>query len=440
MWIYDPRFDPPVIGGRMPGVTATTLLETRVGDVGRRLASSGRRVLAELPDRPEGPILFAKALGINKATASRMLRALASDEPIATVGLIPGPDPLRAFAAAARRRGVTPQAVADFAGAVDAFDDLIRAEAGDRSGLDAVLTAWLPEARETFELQRKQAVFRNLSQLRGKLAKLNLATALLHPSPGGEHLDVVWVHGHLGLQRLRPGIPLNFTSRRVPASHGPAAAPLAPRRPLTLDGVEAADVSGLLLPECCSRPLPDLLVEPAGDRVHYLLAGDDFGPRSAADVVFAEVNRAELPRYVALEPRRKRFVYVDVAVPTERLVFDLLIHRDVLGATEPGLAIYDTASRGVADVNDPSRDLDRLDVQESLRPLGAGLSRCRLAEAAWYAPLLSRVCGAMAWRAEEMRAYRLRVDYPLYGSQFVLTYDAQAKGQAKAQAAPDQRL
>ena len=411
----------------MRAVTATKPLETRVGDVGRDLASSGRRVLEELPDRPEGPILFAKAMGINKATASRMLRALASDEPLATVQLIPGPDPLRAFAAAARRRGATPEAVVAFNRAVDAFDDLIRAEAGDRSGLDAVLTAWLPEARETFELQRKQAVFRNISQLRGRLAKLNLATALLHPAPGGEHLDVVWVHGHLGLQRLRPGVPLNFTSRRVPASHGPGTAPLAPRRPLTLDGVEVADVGGLLLPECCSRPLPAVRVEPAGDRVHYLLAGDDFGPRSAADVVFAEVNRAELPRYVPAEPRRKRYVYADVAVPAERLVFDLLIHRDVLGAGEPGLAIYDTATRGVADVNDPSRDTDRLDLRESLLPLGSGLSRCRVAEAAWYAPLLGRACERMGWRPEELRAYRLRVDYPLYGSQFVLTYDGQAR-------------
>ena len=411
----------------MAAPTSESPLVSRVARIGGELACLGRQVLADLPDRPEGPILLAKRLGINKATASRLLRALASDEPLATAHLIPGPDPLRDFAAAARRRGAKPQAVAAFGHAVDAFDDFIRTEAGDRSGLDAMLTAWLPEARQAFEIQRKQAVFRNISQLRGKLARLNLSAALLHPSPGGEHLDVVWVHGHLGLQRLRPGVTLNFTSRRVPASHGPGSALLAPRRPQALDGTEVAGVADLLLPECCSSPLPDVRVEPAGDRVHYLLAGDAFGPKSAVDVVFAEVNRAELPRYVAPEPRRERFVYADVAVPAAAMVFDLLIHRELLGDGQPSLTLYDTATRGVADVNDPSRDADRLDLMESLRPLGRGFSQCRLAEAAWYVPLLSRVCGQMSWRPEELRAYRVRAEFPLYGSQFVLSYDAQAK-------------
>jgi hypothetical protein len=411
----------------MPFVSIQAAFEVRVADLGAALARCGRRLLLEIDDCPSGPILFAKLLSLDKATASRLLRAISSTDPLVTVQLIPGPEPLRTFAEAARRHGASAAGVAKFVEAVDDFDETIRTEAGDRSAFDAILTAWLPEAREDFEIKRKQAVFKGISQLKGKVAATNLATAIIHPSADGEHLDVVWILGHLGLQRLRPGVTVNFTSRRVPTSHGPGSAPIGPRKPFTLDGVEVAGIDGLLLPECSSTPLPQVRVEVAGDRVHYLLDGDEFGPRSSADIVFAEVNRAELPRYVALEPRRKRYVYTDVPTPTELLVFDLLIHKDVLGDSEPGVVMYDTVTRGIADVNDRSRDIDRLDLQASVKPLGAGISQCRLSEAPWYTALLSRVCDTMQWRAADLRNYRVRIDYPLYGSQVAITYDAQTR-------------
>jgi hypothetical protein len=418
--------------GRMSHVSIQAAFEVRVGDLGAALARSGRRLLLEIDDCPSGPILFAKRLGLDKATASRLLRALSSSDPLVTVQLIPGPEPLRAFADAARRHGASAAGVAKFSEAVDEFDETIRTEAGDRSSFDAILTAWLPEAREDFEIKRKQAVFKGISQLKGKVAATNLATALIHPSADGEHLDVVWILGHLGLQRLRPGVMVNFTSRRVPTSHGPGTPTLSPRRPMTLDGVEAQGIDGLLLPECCSTPLPQVRVEAAGDRVHYLLEGNAFGPRSSSDIVFAEVNRAELPRYVAPQlvsdgPRRKRYVYTDVPTPTELLVFDLLIHKDILGDSEPGVMMYDTVTRGIADVNDRARDIDRLDLHASIKLLGAGLSQCRLSEAPWYTALLSRVCDTMSWRAGDLRNYRVRIEYPLYGSQVAITYDAQAR-------------
>lgn len=407
-------------------VAAQASFELRVGELGAALARRGRRLLLEIPDCPSGPILFAKMLGLDKATSSRLLRALASTDPLVTVQLIPGPEPLRAFAGAARRRGASEAGVEKFIESVDDFDEMIRSEAGDRSAFDAILTAWLPEAREDFEIKRKQAVFKGISQLKGKVATMNLATAMIHPSADGERLDIVWILGHLGLQRLRPGVTVNFTSRRVSTSHGPGTPNLSPRKPMTLDGVEASGVEGLILPECSSKPLPKVSVEPAGDRVHYLLDNDGFGPRSSVDVVFAEVNRAELPRYVSLEPRRKRYVYTDVPTPTELLVFDLVIHKDVLGDSEPGVVMYDTVTRGIADVNDRARDIDRLDLSATIKPLAA-FAQSRLSEATWYPGLLSRVCEKMDWNPRELKAYRVRIDYPLYGSQVAITYDAQAR-------------
>lgn len=407
-------------------------LEVRVAELGRLLADRVGRVVGALPGSPQGPVSVARAAGVDKVLTSRLLRAAASRDPVAAVQLMPGPDPLRNFAASAGKKGVPGELVKELVEAVDRFEEMIRSEGGSRSGFDAILASWLPEARAEFELRRKQSIFRAMSELKGKSAALNLATAMLYPSKDGERLDVVWVFAYIGLQRLRPGVVVKFATRRVETPHGDGTE-RKPRKPRTLDGLEVEGLDGLLLKDHCSVPTPRIEVEPAGNRVHYTLGDANvFGPRSAVDIAFAEVNLAELPRYVPLEPRRKRFVYTDVSTPVELLVFDALIHEDVLGGrtgADPSLLLYDTASQGTADINDRARDIDRLDLRETLQPLGHGVDQCRVSEVPGYVQLLKTVCQKMGWEESKLKGYRSRIDYPLYGSQVAIAYEAQGRPQ-----------
>jgi hypothetical protein len=200
------------------------------------------------------------------------------------------------------------------------------------------------------------------------------------------------------------------------------------RHPRTLDGHDINGDDGLLLPAYCSRPTPKLKVRTAGDIAEYSLADTRFGRRSMTDLVIAEVNESELPRFVPPEPKRKRFFYTDISTPVELLVFDALIHEDVLGPSDPSLLIYDTGAKGTADVNDPTRDGDRLDLQESIQRLGNGVDHCRISEAPWYVELLKQVCAKMKWDESKLKAFRTRIEYPLYGSQIAIAYDGQTRG------------
>ena len=393
-------------------------LETRVASIGEALSERVNRLVEAVPGNPQGPVSLARAIGVDKVLASRVLRAAASKDPVAVLQLMPGPEPLRRLAQAAGKKGVASDLVSQLESAVDQFDDLIRSEAGDRSALDAILASWLPEARAEFELRRKQAVFRALSQLRGQAADTYVSSAILYPSQDGQHLDVVWIIGLLGLQRLRPGSALKFATRRVSGER-------APRRPRTLDGAEVEGLDGLRLDEFCSKPPPRLEVQRVGDVVHYTLDADaGFGPRSAIDLVFAEVNFAELPRYVPAEKKRKRHVFAEVNTPAKLLVFDALVHEDVLATgNDPSLFIYDTSFEGIADVNDPSRDIDRMDLVEQVRPLGRGISKFRTGEVPWYSELLRTVCAKLGWDGDRLRGFRSRIDYPLYGSQVAIAFD-----------------
>ena len=406
---------------------ADARLESRVAELGQTLARRVNSLVSALPGSPKGPVPLARAIGVNKVLTSRLLRAAASPDPVAILRMMPGPEPLRQFAHAAGKVGIAPTLVIELVRAAEAFEELIRVEAGDRSGFDVILAAWLPEARGEFELRRKQAVFRAISQLRGQAAETHLTAAFVHLSADPDRLDIVWAFGLLGLQRLRPGVALKFATRRVRGSRGEDDAE-PPRRPLTLDGEPVDGVQGLLLPAFSSDPPPPLWTMRAADVVHYAL-GDDggFGPRSAVDLTFAEVNRSEMPCRVRPEyAGRLRHFFAEANVPAKRMIFDVLVHAAAAGPgrPDPTLYLYDTAFDGVANVNDPARDLDRLDLTETIRPLGVGLAGCGAAEVPWYPDLLQTVCDKLGWDAAGFRGYRCRIDYPIYGSQVVMAFPA----------------
>ena len=291
---------------------------------------------------------------------------------------------------------------------------------GDRSSFDALISSWLPQAREEFELRRKQAAFKALSQIKGVSVATQLATVLLHPSGpdgDGDRIDVVWLIGLLGLTRLRPGARVRLATRRQVGAGGSGNGGRAPR---TLAGESVEGLDGLRLDDFCHAPPAELEVRRVGDTVHYLFGGDAFGKKAVSDLLLAEVNLAEMAREP--EPGRRGYVFAEVGTPGRRLLFDVLVHRDVYPGATPSLEVYDTAFDGVVDANDPARTVDRLDLTERLDGLGDGLDGLRTVALPNYRGLLEHVFGSLGWDAAEFRAHRCEIDYPLYGSQVVAAF------------------
>ena len=392
-----------------------TSVEERIQAVGRRLSDAVRAVTESIDGNPYGPAQVARTIGVDKVLAGRVLKATRDGDPLATLHLAPGPEPLRRYIRAAAKKGTPRGIVRGAEEAVRSFETLIRQEAGDRSGLDALLCGWLPEARANFELRRKQAAFRAMSELLGAVANVNIGTVLLHPSQSSGLLDVVWLFGFMGLRRLRAGSRVKCASRRIGNGN-------PPRSPQTLEGVEMNRFDKLRVDDFCSKPPPALDVHTIGDAIHYSLAGTDYGPRSAADLVFAEVNHEEMPHHVDPAARPRRQLFAEVSTPSNTLIFDALIHEQVFTWAEPSLHIYDTVLDGIADVNNAERDLDRLDLQETIQPMGHGISKFRLMEFPRYVELLRHVCDKLGWTGSSFRGYRCRIDYPIYGSQVVMTW------------------
>jgi hypothetical protein len=405
-----------VTNASVPTPPSSADVNAKFSTVGARLSDAFRQLLDAIPDGPHRPLQLARTLGVKKDVASRVLKAMAKRDPIAVMHLMPGPEALRRFVAHAKRQSVPVPVVQAADDAVQDFDHLIRAVAGDRESLDSIISAWLPNAREKVELLCKQSVFRGMRGIKGSAAELSLYTALYHPAADGQHLDAVWMKGLFGLRRTRPGSVIEINSRQV----GPDAG----ARVLSLDGrpIEVAD--DVFVPGFTTAAPGDIQFRPEGSTIHYLLADGAIGTGSAVDVLLAERQHSCLDRYNRPGNPRKRGGFAEVNVPVRELVFDTLLHEDAYPGSDATLVAFDTTLNGVADVNDPARAIDRLEISETVQSLGRGISALRIGDVPDYLELIERACTLLGWQPDEMRAYRCRIAYPVYGMQVAMVFDA----------------
>jgi hypothetical protein len=380
----------------------------RIRAVGDSLGRSIRLVLDALPGGVHRPNALSRELGVNRAVASRVLGATAARDPLEVVHLIPGPEPLRQLVRAAAAKEVAPDLIGAAASAIDAFDRLIRDEAGTRSALDALISSSLPGAREKFELASKYSVFKGMSQLKGARAETWVGTAVIRPNDAdATKLDLTWMNGAVAMQRLRPGVSVRF-SYRYPGQED--AGPAAPD-PVNLE-------------QFCTNPPARLEAQTAGRVVNYVLPPDLLGPRAVTDLFVVDHHPAEVRRYARPEaPGKRTSLFVEPAVPVATLVFDVLLHAEAFPGAEPTLYVYDTGADGIANVNDPERDIDRVDLQESVEFLGHDLRDLYAPEVAGYAGIVAHLAAEHGWDPARFRGYRTRIQYPVYGWQVCMAFE-----------------
>jgi hypothetical protein len=389
---------------------AGAALEVRLVEVGRALGESLGRVLVPVPGAPHRPASLVRALGVNRAVASRLLAALAADDPRELLHRIPGPEPLRKVVRAARGLGASADDGEVALAAIDAFDQLIRNEAGTRPALDALIAASLPDARERFELASKYAIHKGMSQLKGAQAEHWLGAAVVVPTAEDpERHDLTWLNGAVAMQRLRPGAAVRFGYRHHRSGEA-----------LPADG---APMSVIPLDAFCTNPPARLESHITGETIQYTLPDDLLGPHEVVDLFVVDHHPAAMRRFALDVPRHRNSLFVEPAVPVASLTFDVILHDEAFPDGEPCLYVYDTGYDGIANVNDPARDLDRVDLSESVEFLGHDLREVTAEEIPTYGDMLLHLAERFEWDPARFRTWRLRMRYPVYGWQICMSFD-----------------
>jgi hypothetical protein len=395
-------------------------LSERITAVGQELATAFRDLVAAVPGHPSRPQGLARILDIDKSVSHRLVTAIRKGDPVATAHTIPGPEPLRRIAKAARRHNVASALTERAELAVQALEELIRDEGGDRSGLDAIISTWLPSARERFEKLAKQTMYRGARQLKGLAADITFAANLIHPSASDPlRCDTASVFGYVGLHRIRPEAKLKLGV--LSGTSNPAA------RPLTIARKPIEEPIDVLWHRYCSQPEIELGVHPvpgSNTRVYELEWRDAVGPNSARNVIMCELLPNGVRRYrLHDDPQPKAGLAEYIEVPTKRLVFDVIMHAEVFPDWRPLFRAIMTGPRGMANPNDPTRDSDVLPIVEDVEFLGSGLERFRAEEIPAYIEMLGSMCEAMGWDPRSFRGYRVSAEYPVFGSELQFVFD-----------------
>lgn len=392
-------------------------LENRLSSATVRVRGAMDEVIRLIPIRVRKPAEFQRALKLDRSLTSRLLRALEMDDPLAALYRMPGPQGLRLVLKAARKAGVdSPESIERAEEALTALEHLVTTEVGDWKALHAALCGWIPDARAQFELANRQSAFRAMSNIKGVTADAMISVTLIHPgSANSDWLDRAGITGLCRLKRLRPGTPMGFL-------HGSSISPPPGTQRLSLDADPIDPEHGApLLKSFSTSPTPAFDVRVDGDIVHYLLKGDGVGLGSLVDLHFADVMRGRYPVDNSISPLPATPGAV-VDVPVKTLIVDVLVHKDVWPGVDPELHIYDTAIRGIANPVDATRDMDRIDVVETIQSLGMQSSRFRATEVACYGDMVRFVCRKLGWDSEKFRGFRCRVEYPLYGCQVSMIF------------------
>jgi hypothetical protein len=376
-------------------------------------------LLAAAPEGIRKAFDVDRAFGIDHRLGWQIYRVAKADNPLAAGSHVPSKISMDKFLKAATRRKIPREIVDRVAEAFAEFERLVETDAGDRESLEAMISAFLPEEREKYELAGKQMAFQGISRIKGVAMEANVNACFVIPSEDSKKADTMLLLGQLGLRRLRPEAP-------IVVGVGHLSSPNDTR--LNLDGAPPGPLSDdgtkYLLREFCSPSIPKFEAQIAEDMAYYTVADEQVGLRSAIDLIMATRHRGALRRYFEAGTKPITGFFHTVDTPTKRATIDIFVHRDLFPGKSPLLEIYDTTERGlVTSFEDPKRRHDRLQLQETIRPLPPGLASARLAHVPRYVELLEHICRRAGIDIAHFRGYRLDMQYPFYGAQCMIGFD-----------------
>ncbi len=379
--------------------------------IGELLASVIEEVFEAIPECTMRPTDIARRIGISRTMVSRTVSAIKKENAILTLTSMPGPESLRSMMHAARIAGVAVEHVRIAIAAIDSFDTMIREQYGTRAAFNAALSVDQESSREKFEQASRYQMYKGMSQMLGVCSKAWLTCSVNTPNKEDpSKLDLSTVLGSSGLRRLRPDIPLmvsmkdvpqhwrrNFPGRREYDIRKYCQYPQAPITPIEFNG----EVLKSFVPDVGSK-----------DSIYDHLTAT-FSPKAQERHLDPKINR----RGISIIPD----------IPVEVLNLDYIVHEDVYPGLTPELFVYNTNGTGKVRVLDPNWSLNRLATSDTVEFLGTGLKNLDLPDMPGYSDMIQYICSQTGYEPNVLRTYRVRIRYPLHGTQYMLAFKLHEK-------------
>lgn len=365
---------------------------------------------------PEAPQVISREYGLNRNLTWKVSRIMRAEAPHEVFQHLPGAAGLDILLDAFDGHGAARERTQAVRDAITEFEHMVSLHAGDRQTLELMLDSLAPEdaPNEPLEVSRKLA-FRGNSGIWGVQAKLRLRAVFLAPNAEDpSQLDIAEVSGLLGVRRFRHGAAWPLFQREKFNDDGSRCE--TPELPLDPD---SADPSSFLIPEFCSKPLPTIRATPTRYGLRFEQVGGELGNCGLVTCVYGSSRRKFAPRYRDELNLHGEF-FSPINAPVENLMFDVLVHRDLLAE---GFKLKAEVLQ--ADSSSPLFDRrgTALPCPERVRRLGHGKPRVVTPLAPRYGEIVEYVYRELDWDAEDFRGFRFEMKYPPLPCTVVLGYE-----------------
>lgn len=353
-----------------------------------------------------------RVLGIRSTLAWQVFRVATSNNPVEEGRSVPGATALDRFLEAAEKRGVPAPKVQLVRAAFEKFEDMVRTYAGSRAAFDSMIGGLTEEGSESLDLMHKRAAFRACSHFVGARAKATIACAIAAPSVHKPNsLDLLLIKGLIGLSTQRRNASWGLSSiRHVDGTDGSLMAD---------EGLFPLDPAGAIrgisfFREFCTQPMPPFEVITQRDgTLNVLVNGELIDQQSAVNLLLGFVVKGVRNMITPGEDNSLGLVAV-VRTPSEVLIHDVLVRRDICPPSSPRVEIiHDISGRTLGELH---REHERLPMRESVVYLGRDLDALETEEVPRYPEMVRTALAKAGWDPNAFDAYRCRVEYPVVPS------------------------
>jgi hypothetical protein len=357
------------------------------------------------------PTELARALALDNGLAWKISKIIDGKDLFSSAKYIPGSPGLNKFLKAASKHKVPKDQVTQAGRACEAFFEFVRAQAGNRKSFDLMVAGCVQEDRALPDVEHRKGAFLHGSYLWGVSARVHLHTCILKASEKPGFLDAATVRGFVDLSWIRQNVPWRI-SRMYTRDDAGEERTTFDREPISPPPKGAGNESDLpLFWEFCSHPLPKLrrVTDPRG-AITYELVESSVGRGGSLTCIHAERIRGVEPRYRD-DRHRDLVICVQPRTPSEVLITDLIVHRDLFGPLSPRLEMLSDLFGDALQIE--PFECDRIQMSETLEHLGAGVEILRVPEIPRYQEMIGRAFDRLGWESSDFEVYRLRIPYPL---------------------------
>ena len=384
-------------------------LRLRIEMTGRELRRAIGTVLEAVAGPRPRPTRVARAIGLDKSLASRLVRSVRATSDMDLMHFVPSPGGLHIFADLARRHA-DPASIEHLRAAADRFAELLDAVPGGRASIDAQIAESSRVALEKREHIAKQASFKSMSFLLGHFCDVLTTSLFLVPSANGRRVDGIEVHRRLGLRRMRPSTPLALLSFWGEASDAMKENAISFE---TVDGeTGAANPTGFLLPEYSTQPLPDLDVMRDGEMTTLVLGANSAGQ---APTQLTSVFRIRNGWALTPEARYQSLRGYVLHTPCREVVRDVYIAESLYSDATPQVSFVLPGPRAAMRPprGDGHRHFTEVDLTSSIVQLPLGPQPYDIPGVVNHAAVVRHVLERTGHGMTRFRGWRFAMTYPI---------------------------